>query len=182
MGVAKRLKGITRGGSGIEFKLDPIDEQHLQRTLSDLSDKVAKKISRKALRTGGKVYIMELKRTVKSDRVERNIKGVGRTAGGVPGYIVAPQTGLPNPAWLEYGTMNYYRGTNPRAGRGYKVKKTKHFTDLAGNWWHIKEGTFIRNGQRPQPFVKPAWRSKKDDVLRQIEKTLKVEIEKLAHG
>lgn len=181
MGLSKRLKDVTHGGRGIDFRLDPVDERRLHNLLSTISSDMQKKISRKALRAGGKIFIIDVKRRSPSDRVESGIKMISRTSVGVPGIIIGASVGLPNPAWFEFGTNKFYIGNNPKAGRGYYIKSLKRIK-IWDRWYTLpskKYGNFVTGGIKPIKFIKTSWDASKRQVSNKIEQVIKQEIENL---
>lgn len=178
MALMKNI-AASRGWKGFDFHISQADINNLNQKLEGLNEDVKKRILTKALRAGGKIFIIEAKQRVMSDRVYEGIRGMTRTVRGVKGYIAGPSKGFPNPAWLEYGTMDQYVGRG-RGGKSYIVKRTKSIQGADGNWYTLRAGRRMTKGQRRRPFIQPAFDTKYPAVINKIGDVIKVEV--LKHG
>jgi hypothetical protein len=178
MGIMKNI-AASRGWKGFDIKLSSVDVANIEKKLEGMADEVKKKVISKALRSGGKIFIIEMKSRVRSDRVHQGIRGMKRTVSGIQGYIAGPSAGFPNPAWLEYGTLDKYAGRGRGKG-SYLVNRTKSIWGADGNWYTIRAGARMTRGISPRPFVKPSWDSKHTAVFNKIGEVVDKELGKLA--
>lgn len=178
MGLMKNI-AMSRGGRGFAFMVSPSDLARFQDKLKGIDNDLQKKIISKALRSGGKIFIQAAKTRVQSDRVEAGIRGTLRTVRGIKGYIAGASQTLPNPAWLEYGTMDKYTGSG-RGGKSYRIKRTKRLKGADGNWYTLPEGREMTRGQRPRPFLRPSFNEKYPAMINKMADTIGKEL--LKHG
>ena len=178
MGLMKNI-AMSRDWKGFDFKLSQVDVANLQSKLDGMSKEFKDRALDKALRSGGKIFILEMKqRQNVSDRVDAGIQGGLRKSGGVRGYIAGASKGFPNPAWFEYGTLDKYTGYSNKHHANYRVKRTKQFTDTTGEWWRIKAGTVISGGIRPRPFVMPSFNAKYGAMINKMSESLGKDLKK----
>lgn len=178
MALMKNI-AASRNFRGFDFHISRSDMANLSIKIDRLSADIRNKATGKALSRGGKVFIMEAKRRVTSDRVEAGIRGTLRTKGGVKGYIAGPSAGLPSPYWLEYGTLDKYVG-HGRGKGGYTVRRTKRFRAADGTFVTIRAGHRITSGIRPRPFLQPSFDAKYPAMINEMAQTLEKEI--IKHG
>jgi hypothetical protein len=105
---------------------------------------------------------------------------VTRTAGGVKGYLMGPQSGFPNPFWIEYGTLSQYQGSGRKHKQSWTMPKTVRFTTKSGDWITVKAGTVFSKGITPRPYMRPAWDQTKSTIEKRMAEKLGKEIVKLA--
>lgn len=178
MGLMKNI-AASRDFRGFEFKLSQTDVDNLFSKLDKMDLDIKTKIVSQALRAGGKVFIIEAKsRQSVSDRVESGIRGTLRTVKGIKGYIAGPSAGLPNPAWIEYGTLDKYHGFSKKHKASYTVKRTKRFQVGRNEWWIIPGGTVISGGIRPRPFLRPSFEAKYPEMLDKMGKVIEKGLKK----
>lgn len=178
MGLMKNI-AMSRGFKGFDIRLDQSDINVINQKLENIDKDLRGKSMMKALRAGGRVFIKEAKARVKSDRVEKGIRGTTKTLGGVKGYIAGPSKGFPNPAWLEYGTLDRYTGGG--GGKGsYRIKETKRVRGRDGEFFTLRAGRVITRGMRAQPFIRPTFETKYQAMINKIAEVIGKEIEK--HG
>lgn len=178
------MKNIASSGDwkGFTMTLSPASVADIQKKLDAIGNDFKDKALMKALRSGGKIFIIEAKRrqTV-SDRVDQAIGGQSKKVGGVRGYLAGVKSVFPNPAWIEYGTLDKYVGFSKRHKPSYRVKRTKTFRSrTSGAYVTLRGGHVISSGIRPRPFLNPTWDTKKEAMFNEIGNVLSKELKK--HG
>ena len=178
MALMKNI-AMSRGFRGFDFQISNSDLVRFNETLGTMERDLKIKIVAKALRSGGKVFLDEARARVTSDRVEKGLRGTLRTVNGEKGYIAGPSKGLPNPAWLEYGTLNKYTGRG-KGGGSYRVKKTKRLMGGDSQFFTLRAGREISGGIRPRPFLRPSFDAKYPQMINKMAEVIGKELK--AHG
>lgn len=176
MGLMKNI-AMSRDFKGFDFHLNEYDIKQLEDKLKDIDAKLKSQIIAKALRAGGKIFILEARSRAKWDRVGSGVRGVSKTSGGIKGYLAGPSTGLPNPAWLEYGTLDKYIG-HGRGKGSYRVRRTHSVRGGDGEWFTLKAGRIMTKGITPRPFLQPSFDTKYPAMINKIGEVVGKEIVK----
>lgn len=159
----------------------------LDRFLRKFPITVQKKLVKAAVRSGGTILKNEMKRYAPYGRTRRRgthlrdailvKKDPRRTDVYKVGASYTFPKAAPHAHLVEYGTKKRYFGFTKRVGKGITVKvKRGHRVKLGSKWVWVKHS----GKMTPHPFIKPAYRAKKNEAMKKMQDNLSAGIEREA--